>query len=97
MRRIDQRAYLAQLAMDTLGDEADQPLIREEIGIAAREEALLQQWEQDLLTPSSAAELLNSFDVIAGIVDDGPFDQPEPFPPLTAEYRDRLKKALRSC
>jgi hypothetical protein len=98
MRRAGQRAHLAHIALDTLGNEADKHLLTNEIDICGREWVLLEAWEQDLLSATAAAELLSSFEDIDGIVDEVPYDDPlEPFPPLTAEYRELLRKELPSC
>ena len=95
LREVGQRAHMAQTILRDFPGEADKELMRDEIARASREWAILEVFQEDLLNPKTVPGLWRERQVIKKIVGDEISYTPEElegvFPPLTDEYRQRLK------
>ena len=100
MREIGQHVHMARKVLREL-PEADRELLEGEIKRASREWEILTMFQEDLLNPETVMDLWRGRGLIKKIAgDEDPYRAEElegVFPPLTDEYRQRIKSYVEGC
>jgi len=99
LREVGERARIAKTILRDYPAEADKELLQDEIAGASREWKILATFQEDLLNPETVVDFWRELEVIEKIVsNEGPYSPNElegTFPPLTDEYRQRIKSYVK--